>query len=257
MKKIVIKCGGSVIDSLSPAFFQSLKDLKSECYQIIFVHGGGPDINRMLKHFDIQSVFVNGLRKTTKDVLETAEMVLSGKTNRKLTELLQINGLSSLGMNGSDVGLLQGELLNEENLGLVGSIKQVNAQLINHILALQIIPVITPIAADKSGKKLNVNADTAASAIAVAIEAERCIFVTDVPGIRLRGEICSKVDTEQIQSAIENGDITGGMIPKVNSAISALKDGLNKISIVSGKSEVYNGTNWLGTEICVREEMRL
>ncbi|WP_080847294.1 acetylglutamate kinase [Cytobacillus gottheilii] len=257
MKKIVIKCGGSVIDLLSPSFLQNVKSLKSQGYQFIFVHGGGPDINKMLELYHVQSVFVNGLRKTTKEVLETAEMVLSGKTNRKLTALLQMNGLQCLGINGSDVHLLQGTFINEAELGYVGSIESVNTEFLHNILALQITPVITPIAMDHNGVKYNVNADTAAAAVAVAVGAERCIFVTDVPGIKIGGEYCSNIEAEQINSSIEDGEITGGMIPKVKSAISALEEGLKTISIVSGKKAFYDGENWLGTEISNRKELHI
>ncbi len=257
MRKIVIKCGGSVLDSLSPSFLQNVKSLKSEGYQFIFVHGGGPDINKMLELVQVQSVFVNGLRKTTKEVLETAEMILSGKTNRKLTALLQTSGLKALGINGSDVSLLQGTYLNEKELGYVGSIENVNTEFLQSILALQIIPVITPIALGENGVKFNVNADTAAAAVAVAMGAERCIFVTDVPGIKIGGEYCSSIEVEQINSSIEDGEITGGMIPKVKSAISALEEGLNTISIVSGKTGFYDGLSWLGTEIRNRKELQI
>ena len=109
MKKILIKCGGSVLDELTPAFFDSLKALQAGGYQLIFVHGGGPDINKMLSMYQVEPEFHNGLRKTTKETLEIVELVLSGQTNRKLVGKLTENGLQAIGLNGSDGGCLQGE----------------------------------------------------------------------------------------------------------------------------------------------------
>src|SRR3954462_12453915 len=116
MKKIVIKCGGSIMDELTPEFFSSLMQLKEHGYQLIFVHGGGPDINRMLAMYEVEPEFHNGLRKTTEQTLEIAELVLSGLTNRKLVQKLTNNGLTALGLNGSDAGCLQADYIDKETL---------------------------------------------------------------------------------------------------------------------------------------------
>lgn len=254
MKKVLIKCGGSVLDELTPDFFHSLKALQEHGYQFIFVHGGGPDINKMLSLYQVEPVFHNGLRKTTKETLDIVELVLSGQTNRKLVSKLSEYGLNAIGLNGSDGGCLKGQLIDEATLGFVGEITEVNAQLISLLMDQGYIPVITPIAASENGQKLNINADYAAAAVASAVGAEKCIFVTDVPGIMVNGEVVSEMEKNEVESYIADGTIYGGMIPKVTSAMAALDKGLASVMIVSGKTSFFNGTEWKGTNI-IRKEM--
>lgn len=253
MKKIVIKCGGSVLDELTPEFFKSLKALQANEYQLIFVHGGGPDINKMLSMYQVQPEFHNGLRKTTKETLEIVELVLSGQTNRKLVEKLTENGLQAIGLNGSDGGCLKGQLIDEASLGYVGEITSVNDRLITILMEEGFIPVVTPIAVNEEGQKLNINADYAAAAVAGAVGAETCIFVTDVPGIMVNDEVVPQMAKAEVEAYIEDGTIYGGMIPKVTSAISALDKGLESVMIVSGKTSFFNGTEWKGTNIIGKE----
>nr|WP_295972944.1 acetylglutamate kinase [uncultured Bacillus sp.] len=254
MKKIVIKCGGSVLDQLTPDFFKSLKALQEKGYQLIFVHGGGPDINKMLSMYQVEPEFYNGLRKTTKATLEIVELVLSGQTNRKLVSKLMENGLLAVGLNGSDGGCLQGKLIDEASLGFVGEITAVNDKLISILMDEGFIPVMTPIAINGDGQKLNINADYAAAAVAGAIGADQCIFVTDVPGIMVNGAVVPQMEKVEVEGYIEDGTIYGGMIPKVTSAMSALEKGLSSVMIVSGKTAFFNGTEWKGTNI-IRKEM--
>ena len=253
MKTIVIKCGGSVIDQLTEAFFTSLKKLKNNGYHLVFVHGGGPDINQMLEQFQVTATFHNGLRKTTREALEIVEMVLSGKTNRKLVQLLTDNGLNSIGINGTDDKCIAASIIDEEKLGLVGEVSKVNTRLITRLLEENLIPVITPLGITVDGRKLNVNADYAASAVAKYLHAEQCLFVTDVTGVLIDGELQSVIDQVEINHFIENGQISGGMVPKVTSAIAALESGLNSVMIISGKSPFFNGQELIGTKIVVKE----
>ena len=253
MKKVLIKCGGSVLDELNSEFFASLKNLQNQGYQLIFVHGGGPDINKMLAMYQVEPEFHNGLRKTTKETLEIVELVLSGQTNRKLVSKLTENGLSAIGLNGSDGGCLQGNLIDEATLGFVGEVTAVNSHLMTTIMNEGFIPVVTPIAVNEKGQKLNINADYAAAAVAHAIGAEQCVFVTDVKGIMVDGEVVPQLDKAEVENYIENGTIYGGMIPKVTSAISALNKGLDSVIIVSGKTSFFNGTDWKGTKIIGKE----
>lgn len=253
MKKIVIKCGGSILDELTSEFFSSLKHLQEHGYQLIFVHGGGPDINKMLSMYQVQPEFYNGLRKTTEKTLEVVELVLSGQTNRKLVQKLTKNGFQAIGLNGSDGGCLQADFIDQESLGFVGEIKEVNDQLITLLLQEGLIPVITPIAVGKSGQKLNINADYAAAAVANAVGAEQCIFVTDVAGIIVDGTVADQVEKKEVEKYIENGTIYGGMIPKVTSCLSALDKGLSSVMIVSGKATFFNGEEWNGTKIIGKE----
>ncbi|MDQ0268763.1 acetylglutamate kinase [Cytobacillus purgationiresistens] len=249
MKSIVIKCGGSVMNELSPSFFESMKNLEEAGYRLIFVHGGGPDINKMLEIHQVKSEFVNGLRKTTAEVMEIVEMVLSGQANRKLTTMLHLNGFKAVGINGSDYGFLQADYMNEQELGFVGEINQVKTEFLDIILNHHYLPVITPIAMTENGVKLNVNADFAAASVAKAIDAESCIFVTDVEGVLIDGVLALELDTAGVNEHIKSGQISGGMIPKVSSAVSALEHGLQSVMIVSGKNEFFDGTMWNGTKI--------
>ncbi|WP_071393887.1 acetylglutamate kinase [Bacillus tuaregi] len=253
MKKIVIKCGGSILDELTPAFFASLKELQGHGYRLVFVHGGGPDINKMLAMYQVEPEFHNGLRKTTKETLEVVELVLSGQTNRKLVQKLTQNGFQTIGLNGSDGNLLQADFIDQQSLGFVGEITKVNDQLISILIQEGMIPVITPIAVHETGQKLNINADYAAAAVAGAIGAEQCIFVTDVEGIMVENQVVHSVEKEQVEKYIEDGTIYGGMIPKVTSALSALDKGLSSVMIVSGKAPFFNGEEWKGTKIIGKE----
>ncbi|GLB58884.1 acetylglutamate kinase [Cytobacillus sp. NCCP-133] len=255
MKSIVIKCGGSVMEDLGDSFFESLSELKEEGYQLVFVHGGGPAINKMLELYQVPHEFVNGLRKTTPEVMEVAEMVLSGQSNRKLAAMLQKQGLKALGLNGSDAGLFLGEVVDQEKLGLVGKISGVNRPLLEKLLSEELIPVITPIASTEDGTKLNVNADYAAAAVANAIDSEHCIFVTDVEGIFIDGKLSSHLDKKEIEQHIKDEKITGGMIPKVTSAMKAISQGINSVMIVSGKDAFYKNGTWIGTNVSAKKEV--
>lgn len=257
MKVVVIKCGGSTINELTPQFFQSLQNMQQAGYTPVFVHGGGPDINKMLNTLQIRSEFYNGLRKTTKEVMEVVEMVLVGKTNRNLAEKLKRYGFDAVGVNGTDSDCLQGTFINKRQLGYVGEITAVNKQYLLSFIENGHIPVITPIAVTKSGKKLNINADYAAAAIAAALQAEQCLFVTDVEGVIVNNDVVDELSINEINNHIENGTITGGMIPKVQSAISALEHGLNSARIVSGESPIFAQNQFLGTKICKRERVLL
>ncbi|MFT8319824.1 MAG: acetylglutamate kinase [Bacillus sp. (in: firmicutes)] len=255
MKTILIKCGGSVIDQLSEDFFTSLKELKKSGYQLVFVHGGGPDINEMLEVMGVEPEFHNGLRKTTAETLNIVEMVLSGKTNRKLVQLLSKHGLAAVGMNGTDDQLIQASIINEENLGLVGNVKQVNSDLIHMLLEKDYIPVITPLGSTEDNKKLNINADYAAAAVAKSLNVEHCMFATDVEGIIIDGKVASLLEENEVTHYIEEGQITGGMIPKVTSALAALDSGLKSVMIVSGKKAFYQDETLKGTQIVKKQEV--
>lgn len=253
LSTIVIKCGGSVLNELSSSFFESIKEMKKKGFSVVIVHGGGPDINDMLKKLKIMPEFVNGLRKTTKETLQIAEMVLTGKTNRKLVEQLNDFGLKAVGLNGSDSNLIQAEYLDKERLGYVGKVQAINKDLIQLMVESGHIPVITPIAINKQNAKLNVNADYAAAAVAIGLEAEQCLFVTDVDGILVNHQVKKELNKREVNELIENGTIYGGMIPKVESALSAIDMGLKSVMIVNGKKGFFENDQWLGTQICRKE----
>ncbi|PLR97630.1 acetylglutamate kinase [Bacillus sp. T33-2] len=255
MKLVVIKCGGSVLDELADGFISSLNSLIDNGYFPVIVHGGGPAINAMLELHQIPSKFHNGLRVTCKKTMEIVEMVLSGQTNRQLCGLLSRKGFKVFGLNGSDGECLKAEYIDKNQLGYVGSITSVEKEMIFMVAKEGFIPVITPVAVTADGARLNINADYAAAAVAKALRAERCLFVTNVDGILIEGEILEEVTQEEINEHISAGKIYGGMIPKVESAISALKTGLDKVMIVSGKKAFYQNGKWAGTAIVQKERV--
>ncbi|KKB36977.1 acetylglutamate kinase [Bacillus thermotolerans] len=247
-KTIVVKCGGSVLSELSPSFFKSMKELTEQGYSIVFVHGGGPEINAMLQTLKVQSEFKKGLRVTTKQVLETAELALAGSLNRKLVRMLEQHGLQAIGLNSSDNQLLEADFIDEEQLGYVGDVTSVNSQFIKLLCQEDLLPVLTPIAAGPDGTVLNVNADHAACAVANALEAEHFLMVTDVDGVLQDGELISELTEQETEKLIESGVISGGMIPKVQSALRAFSDHVSQVHIVSGKKAFYEQGEWYGTK---------
>lgn len=253
MKYVVIKCGGSVLDELTPSFFSSLNELEKQGYNLVFVHGGGPDINDMLQLFNVEPQFTNGLRKTDEQTLNIAEMILSGKTNRKLVSMLQHHQFSPIGINGSDGNCLQATYINQEELGFVGEIIGVNTHLITFLVSGSYLPVITPIGITENGEKLNVNADYAAAAVAKALQAEQCLFVTNVDGVIIEGSLADSLSNEEVNAYIANGEISGGMIPKVQSAVNALEKGVESVMIVSGTKTFFEDGKWSGTRIYHKE----
>jgi acetylglutamate kinase len=255
LETVVIKCGGSVLEELNDNFFNSLKELMEDGVYPVIVHGGGPAINYMLDLYEIPAVFKEGLRVTCQKTIGIVEMVLSGQTNRQLCSLLINQDFNALGINGSDGLCLQAEYIDKQSLGYVGSITQVNTDLI--MLALQngYIPVITPIGIAKDGSKLNINGDYAAASIAKALKAERCAFVTNVDGVLIDGKLVTEMTDSQIESYITDGSIYGGMVPKVKSALSATSAGVDTVMIISGKKRFYKNNCWHGTAIAAKEEV--
>ncbi|MBD8067557.1 acetylglutamate kinase [Bacillus sp. PS06] len=233
---IVVKCGGSIIADLTNDFFESIKELQKNGNKVIIVHGGGPEIEQMLNSLSITNEYINGLRKTTSEVLETVEMVLAGSVNKKLVSLLITSGLKAIGLSGVDGELLKATPIDEGSLGHVGEVTEVNCDLLLNLLELDYIPVIAPLGLQETGQKLNINADTVAASVAAALKAKHLLFVTNVSGILKNGSLIEEVSVEKVQELINDGTIYGGMIPKVQAALSAMSAGLDEIMIVSGKT---------------------
>ncbi|MDQ0340704.1 acetylglutamate kinase [Caldalkalibacillus uzonensis] len=242
MQYVVIKCGGSVFETLPDSFFKQIANLqKGGSWRPVIVHGGGPAISSLLKVLNIPSSFVNGLRVTTPKVLNTVEMVLSGKLNKQVVRKLKQAGAAAIGLSGVDGDLLEAEPVAEhKKLGLVGQIKQVNADLLHSLMEQGLIPVISPISIDQQGQHYNVNADIAAAAVAATLKAALC-FVSDIPGIYVgEGEGSHVLETAtkaQLEQLIEEQVITGGMVPKVQAALSALSQHVPEVVILNGKDE--------------------
>lgn len=214
----VLKCGGSTLDNLPAAFYQELIQLKQNGYDPVIVHGGGPAISNTLKAFNIEPKFIDGLRVTDEATLQVVEMVLIGQTNKQIVKNLQGVGFGFSGMDGQ---LIEASQM-PGPLGYVGQIENVKPDMIKQVSEMGYIPVIAPLGLDQQGQSYNINADTAAGAIASALGTS-LIVVTDVPGVMENGQVLPELTVEDVNQLIEKGVITGGMIPKVKAAMDALK----------------------------------
>lgn len=232
-KKIVIKLGGSTLEGLNKAFFSNFKNLQQEGYDIIITHGGGPAINKELEKQNVSSSILNGIRVTNEEAINIVQTTLIGKVNTALVGELNQAGITAIGLNGFDGQLLQSEFLDKETYGYVGKVTSVNTQLINTLCENQIVPVIACVGATADGQALNINGDTIASEVALALIAESLLLVTDVSGIRIDGEYKEEANPNLINQWIEDGHIYGGMIPKVQGAIQVLKSGIPSVQIVN------------------------
>ncbi|MFD1040479.1 acetylglutamate kinase [Virgibacillus byunsanensis] len=245
---IVIKLGGSMIDHLTDAFYKSFHDLRLH-FHIIVVHGGGPSITSMLKRLNIKSEFHNGLRKTTKETMEVVKMSLAGTVNAQITSRLAEQHIYAIGLKGSDCNMLTARFVDQNKLGFVGEVVKVELDFLYRCMEAGYIPVIAPLGKTQDGQTVNINADLAASAIAKGVLAEKLLFVTDVPGILLQGDVVNETTPQEVQELINNGSIHGGMIPKVESAVYALSEHLQEVMIVSGKRALMEANRMTGTII--------
>ena len=237
MNYLVIKCGGSVFEALPQSFYADIVNLFNTKEWIpVVVHGGGPLINSLLGKLGIETHFVNGLRVTTNELLDVVEMVLSGSVNKKVVRHLTEVGGKAFGISGVDGHLLSAQMI-EPELGFVGEVVKVNHGLISQIALQGYIPVISPIGIDENGQRYNINGDIAASAIAKALSAKLCL-VSDIPGILIEecGEkkVLERASKKEVEQLIENGTITGGMIPKVKAAIDGLEHAVPEVVILNG-----------------------
>jgi acetylglutamate kinase len=238
-QRFVMKCGGSTLAALPASFFDDLKRLQDDGIRPVIVHGGGPAISETLAKLGIESEFVNGLRKTDDGVLDVVEMVLSGRINKEIVRKIQGSGAKALGLSGVDGQLIQAKpVANAAEIGHVGDVTHVNAELIEGIMGMGYIPVIAPIGIDQKGQRYNINADTAAGAVASHLGVDRMIVITDVPGIMqtVDGEkkVLPSVTVAEIEAMIESGEIYGGMIPKVRAAVQCIQGRVREVVIVNG-----------------------
>lgn len=236
----VMKCGGSTLAALPESFFSDMKQLQDEGMIPVVVHGGGPAISTTLSKLGIESEFIGGLRKTSEAVLDVVEMVLSGQINKEIVRRIQLCGARALGLSGVDGHLMHAQpVANAHEVGLVGDIVSVNAELIHQLVALGYIPVIAPVGLGADGsQRYNINADTAAGAVASHMGVERMIVVTDVPGIikTVNGvkQVMPVASVAEIEQMINSGEIYGGMIPKVKAAMQCIHGAVKEVVIVDG-----------------------
>ena len=239
-KTIVIKYGGSAmsVDDLRSSFAVDVVLLKYIGIRPVIVHGGGPQIGATLERFGKQSTFVDGLRVTDDETMEVVEMVLGGRVNREIVDLIQRAGGQAVGLTGSDGGMLRvrRKRMGEHDLGRVGDVERVAPAALQAVAEAGFIPVVAPVGVDARGVTHNVNADEAAGAIAKAIGAEKLILLTDVEGVKDgQGELLHEISAEQARKHIAEGTIRDGMIPKVECCIGALEAGVASTHIVDGR----------------------
>ncbi len=247
---VVVKYGGHAMgdETLSRQFASDIVQLKLSGINPIVVHGGGPQIGAMLDRLNIKSEFKDGLRVTCEKTIEVVEMVLSGSINKKVVSNIQRAGGRGIGISGKDGNLViasklqrtqkdpQSNIESAIELGFVGEPAHVNPELLETILASDAIPVIAPVAISVDGDTYNVNADTFAGAIAEAMKAKRLLLLTDVKGVLdKQGALIPEMSLEDISSLIEDGTISGGMIPKIESCASVVKGGVEGVIILDGR----------------------
>ena len=243
-KTIVIKYGGNAMinEDLKRTVMEDITLLKYVGMNPVIVHGGGHDISAELKTHNVESEFVNGLRVTDADTIIIAQMVLVGKSNKEVVSNININGGKAVGLCGIDGRIIECVPLTEDtegnkiDVGFVGKIVKVNANIIKSLCEDEYIPVIAPIGTDNKGQSYNINADTVASAVATAMGAEKLIYLTDVEGVKDNdGNIIYEITTDNAEKLIEDGTISGGMIPKSRACMEAVDKGVNRVHIIDGR----------------------
>ncbi len=239
---VVIKYGGSAqIDPLlKENFAKDIALLYFVGLKPVIVHGGGKRINEYLDKLNIKTEFLDGQRITNKETMEIVEMVLSGLINKEITSLLNSHGVKAIGINGKDANFLKAIPKDEGKFGYTGNITKVDSSVINKLLDENFIPVIAPIASGNSTGHIgyNINADLAASKISVALKAKKVIFLTDTTGVLDKEKnLISTLYKRDIDNLIEDGTISGGMIPKVNACLEAIDGGVEKAHIIDGRIE--------------------
>ena len=268
---IVIKYGGHAMvdEQLKEDFARDVTLLKFVGLNPVVVHGGGPQINQVLDRMGISPKFVRGMRLTDEPTMDMVEMVLGGKVNKTIVAQINRQGGRAVGLSGKDGGLIQAKkmtIVYQETVdkppeiidpGLVGEVTQINPLIIDTLTKQGFIPIIAPVGSGEAGETFNLNADLVASRVAVALSAGRMIYLTDVDGVLdPEGVLISSIDAKTIKKMVEEGTISGGMIPKIEYALEALRGGVQKVPIVNGKRrhaillELFTDSG-IGTEVTV------
>ncbi len=268
---IVIKYGGHAMvdEQLKEDFARDITLMKFVGLNPVVVHGGGPQINFVLDRMGIRPKFVRGMRLTDAPTMDVVEMVLGGKVNKSIVAQINQQGGKAVGLSGKDGGLILAKKLHiveQEDVnkppeiidpGLVGEVTHVNPCIINTLIQKDFIPIIAPVGAGDSGETYNINADLVASKIAVALSAARLIFLTDVDGVLdSSGSLISSIGSDKINAMLKEKTISGGMIPKIEFASDALKNGVEKVHIINGRKrhalllELFTDSG-IGTEVTV------
>ncbi len=267
-KIVVVKYGGSAMvdHELKKNVIEDVVLLKLVGFKPIIVHGGGKEISRWVGKVGMEPHFVNGLRVTDAETMEVAEMVL-GKVNKELVSLVQSLGVKAVGISGKDGGLLQvtKKSSDGEDIGFVGEIRQVTPKILEDLLEKDFLPIVCPIGMDADFQTYNINADDAACAIASAMNAEKLAFLTDIEGVykdpKDQASLISELHVHEAQKLITQGNVGGGMIPKLNNCINAIQEGVNRVHILDGRIphslllEIFTNKG-IGTAILREDEKR-
>lgn len=241
-KTVVIKYGGNAMinEELQDAVMTDIVLLRSVGVNVVLVHGGGPEINDMLKRIGKESRFVGGLRYTDEETVEVVQMVLAGKVNKHLVQLLTCHGGQAVGLCGLDGDMIRAKKHDAgEDIGFVGDIVKINTKVINDAIASGYIPVISTVGGGENGEVYNINADTAAARIASCLHAEKLLLMTDISGLLRDKEdestLIQEVKVSEIPSLKAQGIISGGMIPKIDCCVEAVRRGVHRTNIIDGR----------------------
>lgn len=235
---VVIKFGGNAMgdaDAMA-SFARDIVLMRQVGVNPVVVHGGGPMINEMLDKLGIESTFVRGKRVTDQATVEVVEMVLSGLVNKRIVQAINAEGGRAAGLSGKDANLMICDRAAPE-LGFVGDPSEMDPSLLTTLMEAEVIPVIAPLGIGRDGATLNVNGDTAAGAIAASLDADRLLLLTDVSGVKnTEGDVLTEMTPEQIRALTKDGTIAGGMIPKTETALSAIEGGVRAVVILDGRA---------------------
>ncbi|PID35605.1 MAG: acetylglutamate kinase [Rhodobacterales bacterium] len=234
---VVIKFGGNAMgdDAAMASFARDIVLMRQVGVNPVVVHGGGPMINDMLARLGVKSDWVDGKRVTDDATIEVVEMVLAGRVNKRIVQAINAEGGRAVGLTGKDANLMTCQQTNPK-LGFVGTPSAVDTTVLTKLFEAEIIPVIAPIGAGAGGETFNINGDTAAGAVAGALRADRLLLLTDVEGVKnAQGEVLTELTTSQIRDFIADGTIAGGMIPKTETALAAIEDGVRAVVILDGR----------------------
>ncbi len=245
IRNIVVKMGGSTLDTedVLVQFADSIAVMPENC-RIAVVHGGGKDIARQLARMGREFTFIDGLRVTDDEIIDMVEMVLSGLVNKWITRALERRNVRAVGVSGTDLELFHAEKLVVKggDLGYVGAIELVSTELIELLIERGITPVVSPISIGPEGRAYNVNADHAAGKLAEAWQADDLIYITNVDGITVGGEVREIIRVDEVEDLIDSGEITDGMIPKLMNCAAAVIQGVGRVHIIGwdGRSSIVN-----------------
>ena len=235
---VVVKFGGHAMgdDEAMDSFARDIVLMQQVGVNPVIVHGGGPMINRMLEKLGVKSEFVDGKRVTDAATVEVVEMVLSGLVNKRIVQAINAQGGNAVGLSGKDANLMICDQTNPA-LGFVGTPAELDASILHTLFAADTIPVIAPLGSGRNGETYNINGDTAAGAIAVALKADRLLLLTDVAGVKGKsGEVLTEMTPKQILALTKDGTIAGGMIPKTETALGAINGGVRGVVILDGRA---------------------